>query len=95
MALSSEKAKAMGYTGDPCRACGAFTLVKMGDLKKCHTCGTTNVPSGVPHPLDVMRAALEKSLEAMEHAHLEVSGHFSIRAHLQEAIKDTRKALEG
>lgn len=34
-------AKALGYTGDECRDCGNFTLVRNGTCLKCETCGGT------------------------------------------------------
>jgi ribonucleoside-diphosphate reductase alpha chain len=42
----SEAAKIMharlkGYEGDPCPACGSFTLVRNGTCMKCDTCGGT------------------------------------------------------
>jgi len=43
---SGDAAKAMqarikGYEGDPCPACGSFTLVRSGTCMKCDTCGGT------------------------------------------------------
>ncbi|AEF81767.1 adenosylcobalamin-dependent ribonucleoside-diphosphate reductase [Leadbettera azotonutricia] len=45
-AQQSEAAKIMqarikGYEGDPCPACGSFTLVRNGTCMKCDTCGGT------------------------------------------------------
>lgn len=34
-------ALAKGYTGDECRDCGNFTLVRNGTCLKCETCGGT------------------------------------------------------
>ena len=34
-------ARLKGYVGDPCSACGNFTLVRNGTCLKCETCGTT------------------------------------------------------
>ena len=83
-----------GYQGTACRECGAFTLVKMGDLTRCDSCGTTTAPSDAPHPLDVLRAALQKALDALEHAALDTPMFPPVRQHVSEAIKDARKALE-
>lgn len=33
--------RARGYTGDECRDCGNFTLVRNGTCLKCETCGGT------------------------------------------------------
>lgn len=35
-------ARLKGYEGDPCRECGAFTLVRNGTCLKCVTCGSTS-----------------------------------------------------
>jgi ribonucleoside-diphosphate reductase alpha chain len=35
-------AKLQGYEGDPCKACGAFTLVRNGVCLKCDSCGETS-----------------------------------------------------
>jgi ribonucleoside-diphosphate reductase alpha chain len=35
------EARAKGYEGDPCPACGHFTLVRNGTCLKCETCGST------------------------------------------------------
>ncbi|MDR0377499.1 MAG: adenosylcobalamin-dependent ribonucleoside-diphosphate reductase [Spirochaetaceae bacterium] len=35
------QAKIKGYEGDPCPACGSFTLVRNGTCMKCDTCGGT------------------------------------------------------
>jgi len=35
-------AKLQGYEGDPCKACGSFTLVRNGVCLKCNTCGETS-----------------------------------------------------
>ncbi|MBS1722032.1 MAG: vitamin B12-dependent ribonucleotide reductase [Armatimonadetes bacterium] len=35
-------ARLKGYEGDPCTACGAFTLVRNGVCLKCNTCGETS-----------------------------------------------------
>jgi ribonucleoside-diphosphate reductase alpha chain len=34
-------ARVKGYEGDPCPACGSFTLVRSGTCMKCDTCGGT------------------------------------------------------
>ncbi len=42
--VASEKiaqAVALGFTGDECRDCGNFTLVRNGTCLKCETCGST------------------------------------------------------
>jgi ribonucleoside-diphosphate reductase alpha chain len=36
------EARLKGYEGDPCRECGAFTLVRNGVCLKCVTCGATS-----------------------------------------------------
>ncbi len=41
--LKIAEAKLKGYEGDPCGACGAFTLVRNGTCLKCMSCGG---PSG-------------------------------------------------
>ena len=44
-ALLGEKmrvAKLKGYEGDPCKACGSFTLVRNGVCLKCDSCGETS-----------------------------------------------------
>ena len=35
------EARVKGYEGDPCPACGSFTLVRNGTCMKCDTCGAT------------------------------------------------------
>ncbi|MDR1318921.1 MAG: adenosylcobalamin-dependent ribonucleoside-diphosphate reductase [Treponema sp.] len=35
------QAKIKGYEGDPCPACGSFTLIRSGTCMKCDTCGGT------------------------------------------------------
>jgi ribonucleoside-diphosphate reductase alpha chain len=35
------QARLRGYEGDPCPACGSFTLVRSGTCMKCDTCGGT------------------------------------------------------
>ena len=35
------EARVKGYEGDPCPACGSFTLVRSGTCMKCDTCGST------------------------------------------------------
>jgi ribonucleoside-diphosphate reductase alpha chain len=35
------EARIKGYEGDPCPACGSFTLVRSGTCMKCDTCGGT------------------------------------------------------
>jgi ribonucleoside-diphosphate reductase alpha chain len=37
-----EKARLQGYEGDPCGACGNYTLVRNGTCLKCNTCGSTS-----------------------------------------------------
>jgi ribonucleoside-diphosphate reductase alpha chain len=36
------EARLKGYTGDPCEACGLFTLVRNGTCLKCVSCGATS-----------------------------------------------------
>ncbi len=36
------QARLKGYEGDPCSACGSFTLVRNGVCLKCETCGETS-----------------------------------------------------
>jgi ribonucleoside-diphosphate reductase alpha chain len=36
------QAKVQGYTGDDCRECGSFTMVRNGTCLKCNTCGATS-----------------------------------------------------
>ncbi|CAO5676311.1 MAG: hypothetical protein NEHIOOID_00079 [Holosporales bacterium] len=38
----SEQSKMQGYTGDSCRECGSFTMVRNGTCLKCDTCGATS-----------------------------------------------------
>jgi ribonucleoside-diphosphate reductase alpha chain len=38
----SQEAKLQGYTGDNCRECGSFTMVRNGTCLKCNTCGATS-----------------------------------------------------
>ncbi len=38
----AQRAKLMGYEGDPCTSCGHFTLVRNGTCMKCNTCGGTS-----------------------------------------------------
>jgi ribonucleoside-diphosphate reductase alpha chain len=40
--LKMAEAKLKGYEGDPCGACGAFTLVRNGTCLKCMSCGGTS-----------------------------------------------------
>jgi ribonucleoside-diphosphate reductase alpha chain len=40
-ALKIVQARIKGYEGDPCPACGSFTLVRNGTCMKCDTCGGT------------------------------------------------------
>ena len=35
------QARVKGYEGDPCPACGSFTLIRSGTCMKCDTCGGT------------------------------------------------------
>jgi ribonucleoside-diphosphate reductase alpha chain len=35
------QARVKGYEGDPCPACGSFTLIRNGACMKCDTCGGT------------------------------------------------------
>ena len=37
----AQKARRIGYEGDPCPECGHFTLVRNGTCLKCETCGGT------------------------------------------------------
>ncbi|GIV01636.1 MAG: vitamin B12-dependent ribonucleotide reductase [Fimbriimonadales bacterium] len=37
----AENARRLGYEGDPCGECGAFTLVRSGTCLRCTTCGAT------------------------------------------------------
>ncbi|MDR3144690.1 MAG: vitamin B12-dependent ribonucleotide reductase [Treponema sp.] len=39
--LKIAQARLKGYEGDPCPACGSFTLVRNGTCMKCDTCGGT------------------------------------------------------
>jgi ribonucleoside-diphosphate reductase alpha chain len=39
--LHAREARLKGYEGDPCPACGSFTLVRNGTCMKCDTCGGT------------------------------------------------------
>ncbi|MFO1047225.1 MAG: vitamin B12-dependent ribonucleotide reductase [Geminicoccaceae bacterium] len=40
-AAQAQLARLKGYVGDPCSACGNFTLVRNGTCLKCDTCGST------------------------------------------------------
>jgi ribonucleoside-diphosphate reductase alpha chain len=40
--LKIAEARLKGYEGDPCGACGAFTLVRNGTCLKCMSCGGTS-----------------------------------------------------
>ncbi|GHU82634.1 vitamin B12-dependent ribonucleotide reductase [Spirochaetia bacterium] len=40
-AVKIAQARIKGYEGDPCPACGSFTLVRNGTCMKCDTCGGT------------------------------------------------------
>ncbi len=40
-AAQVQMARLKGYVGDPCSACGNFTLVRNGTCLKCDTCGST------------------------------------------------------
>ena len=40
-AAAVQKARYMGYEGDPCPECGALTLVRNGTCLKCDSCGGT------------------------------------------------------
>jgi ribonucleoside-diphosphate reductase alpha chain len=40
-AALAAQARIKGYEGDPCPACGSFTLVRNGTCMKCDTCGGT------------------------------------------------------
>ena len=40
-ATAAQKARYMGYEGDPCPECGALTLVRNGTCLKCDSCGGT------------------------------------------------------
>jgi ribonucleoside-diphosphate reductase alpha chain len=37
----AQRARQIGYEGDPCPDCGHFTLVRNGTCLKCETCGST------------------------------------------------------
>jgi ribonucleoside-diphosphate reductase alpha chain len=37
-----KQARAKGYEGDPCSACGQLTMVRSGACAKCDTCGETS-----------------------------------------------------
>jgi ribonucleoside-diphosphate reductase alpha chain len=41
VATAAEKARFLGYEGDPCPECGALTLVRNGTCLKCNSCGGT------------------------------------------------------
>ena len=41
MASKVQVARMMGYEGDACPECGAFTLVRNGTCLKCDSCGAT------------------------------------------------------
>lgn len=36
-----EQSAAQGFTGDECKDCGNFTMVRNGTCLKCNTCGAT------------------------------------------------------
>jgi ribonucleoside-diphosphate reductase alpha chain len=38
---AAERARYMGYEGDPCPECGSLTLVRNGTCLKCNSCGAT------------------------------------------------------
>lgn len=40
--LQRAASRAFGYTGDACRHCGCFTLVRNGTCLKCNMCGETS-----------------------------------------------------
>ncbi|MEO1193150.1 MAG: vitamin B12-dependent ribonucleotide reductase [Pseudomonadota bacterium] len=42
VARKVQEARLKGYEGDPCGACGNFTLVRNGTCLKCDTCGSTS-----------------------------------------------------
>ncbi len=42
IARQVQEARLKGYEGDPCGACGNFTLVRNGTCLKCDTCGGTS-----------------------------------------------------
>ncbi len=42
LARQVQEARLKGYEGDPCGACGNFTLVRNGTCLKCDTCGGTS-----------------------------------------------------
>jgi len=42
LAEQIRQARLKGYEGDPCMACGAFTLVRNGVCLKCDSCGETS-----------------------------------------------------
>jgi len=37
--IAQVKAKALGFTGDACRQCGQFMLVRVGTCVRCNGCG--------------------------------------------------------
>ena len=39
--VQAMEARIKGYEGDPCPACGSFTLIRNGTCMKCDTCGGT------------------------------------------------------
>ena len=41
IASKVQVARMMGYEGDACPECGAFTLVRNGTCLKCDSCGAT------------------------------------------------------
>ncbi|MCX7948970.1 MAG: vitamin B12-dependent ribonucleotide reductase [Treponemataceae bacterium] len=41
LAQKIAQARVKGYEGDPCPACGSFTLIRNGTCLKCDTCGST------------------------------------------------------
>lgn len=42
LSMKMQEARMKGYEGDPCKDCGAFTLVRNGVCLKCNTCGATS-----------------------------------------------------
>lgn len=41
VAAHRAQARAQGYTGDECRECGSFSMVRNGTCLKCENCGAT------------------------------------------------------
>lgn len=41
LAAAKMQSRVGGYTGDTCRECGNFTMVRNGICLRCNTCGAT------------------------------------------------------